>query len=187
MALVTLTVRVAPEELDYLDQLASQHEGILSKQGVVRLLLQYAAASQWDPLDKPVTLGLPSAAGSPSKAVTSTEEELTTTSSKKTKTRVRCPYSAKALDPGLVPGDLLDCQQLLLEFWAGKKGGRTESIWNRVCNRLRGWTPDQRREALERASNAGWGDVYEPTPAPAQRQQPARQSLTEQARALGMI
>jgi hypothetical protein len=73
MALVTLTVRVAPEELDYLDQLASQHEGIISKQGVVRLLLQYAAASQWDPLDKPVTLGLPSAAGSPSNSSSSLE------------------------------------------------------------------------------------------------------------------
>jgi hypothetical protein len=66
MALVPLSVRIAQEELDFLDQLASQHEGILSKQGVVRLLLQYAAASQWDPLDKPVILGVQSAAGTPS-------------------------------------------------------------------------------------------------------------------------
>lgn len=74
----------------------------------------------------------------------------------------RSPYSVKAISAELVPDDLLDCQQLLPEFWAVKKGTRSEGVWNRVCNKLRQWTADQRREALERAIASGWGDVFEP-------------------------
>jgi len=74
----------------------------------------------------------------------------------------RTPHSVKAISSDLVPEDLLDCQQLLPEFWAVKKGTRSEGVWNRVCNKLRQWTPDQRREALERAIASGWGDVFEP-------------------------
>ena len=74
----------------------------------------------------------------------------------------RSPYSVKAISSDLVPEDLLDCQQLLPEFWAVKKGTRSEGVWNRVCNKLRQWTPEQRREALERAISSGWGDVFEP-------------------------
>jgi hypothetical protein len=78
-------------------------------------------------------------------------------------------FSNRAISPDLVPDDLLDCQQLLPEFWSVKKGVRSESVWNRICGRLRGWTPEQRREALERAITSGWADVYEPKPhAPAQ-------------------
>jgi hypothetical protein len=71
-------------------------------------------------------------------------------------------FSNRAISPDLVPDDLLDCQQLLPEFWSVKKGVRSESVWNRICNRLRAWTPEQRREALERAITSGWADVYEP-------------------------
>lgn len=74
----------------------------------------------------------------------------------------RDPHSKRQIDPDLVPDDLLDCQQLLPEFWAAKKGTRSEGVWNRVCNKLRQWTPEQRREALERAIASGWGDVFEP-------------------------
>lgn len=74
----------------------------------------------------------------------------------------RSPYSVKAISIELIPDDLLDCQQLLPEFWAVKKGTRSEGVWNRVCNKLRQWTPEQRREALERAIASGWGDVFEP-------------------------
>lgn len=72
MELTTLTVRVAPDEAEYLDQVASQHEGILSKQGVMRLLLQQARDSGWDPLDRSLTLGVASGSeATTSKAVTS--------------------------------------------------------------------------------------------------------------------
>ena len=171
MALTTLTVRVDQEGLDFLDRLALQHEGILSKQGIVRLLLQHAQAAGWDPLDRSVTLGEPSTKGegSTSKAVSSTEEELNKQpleiKAKKTKSqKEKDAFSARVVSPDLIPADLLDCQQLLPEWWTVKKGVRSEGVWNRVCGKLRGWTPEDRRRALEASIANGWGDVFEPKP-----------------------
>lgn len=116
-------------------------------------------------LDAAGTLGLASASdASPSSSYSSSKEETTNTVliKSKTRTRARDAYSLKSIDPALVPDDLLDCQQLLPEFWAVKKGTRSEGVWGRVCSKLRGWTPEQRREALERAIANGWGDVFEP-------------------------
>ena len=171
MALTTLSVRVDQEELDFLDRLALQHEGILSKQGIVRLLLQHAQAAGWDPLDRSVTLGEPSTKGegSTSKAVSSTEEELNKQpleiKAKKTKSqKEKDAFSARVVSPDLIPADLLDCQQLLPEWWTVKKGVRSEGVWNRVCGKLRGFTPEDRRRALEASIANGWGDVFEPKP-----------------------
>ena len=71
-------------------------------------------------------------------------------------------YGRRSLDPELIPADLLDCQQLLPEFWSAKKGTRSQKVFTRVCNKLRAWDVEQRREALERAIANGWGDVFEP-------------------------
>jgi lysophospholipase L1-like esterase len=35
-------------------------------------------------------------------------------------------------------------------------------VFNRVCAKLRQWTPDGRRESLEAAIASGWGDVFPP-------------------------
>ena len=116
-------------------------------------------------LDAAGTLGLASASeASPSSSYSSSKEEELKPKTNKTNTRARArdAYAAKAIDVDLVPDDLLDCQQLLPEFWAVKKGTRSQGVWNRVCGKLRGWTPEQRREALERAIASGWGDVFEP-------------------------
>lgn len=144
-------------------------EGILAR--IERLKPDYLDRSAFlnllldQQLDKAATLGGPSAAGTPStSSCISIEEELTTTPLKTKRVRAReaDPYKAKAISSDLVPSDLLDCQQLLPEFWAIKKGTRSEGVWNRVCGKLRGWTPEQRQEALERAIASGWGDVFEP-------------------------
>ena len=116
-------------------------------------------------LDASGTLGLASASeASPSSSYSSSKEEELKPKTNKTNTRARArdAYATKAIDVDLVPDDLLDCQQLLPEFWAVKKGTRSEGVWKRVCGKLRGWTPEQRREALERAIASGWGDVFEP-------------------------
>lgn len=55
-----LNVRIADEEAAALDRIASQSEGILTKQGVVRLLIRQAMATGWNPLDTSGTLGLAS-------------------------------------------------------------------------------------------------------------------------------
>jgi hypothetical protein len=169
---------VIPDRLEA--KLQSAMPDYLDRKGFVCLLLDKA-------LDGVDTLGLAKRSEQASPSSSSIEE---TTSIEVTKTKTRAkpkdPFSGRQLPENAIPDDLLDCQQLLREFWAGKKGGRTGSIFNRVCRKLRTWPPEMRREALERAINSGWGDVYEPAISKATQrvQQP---SLTEQARALGMI
>ena len=63
-----------------------------------------------------------------------------------------------------VPDAIVDCDQLLREYWSVKKGTRSERVWNRLCNKLAAWTPADRRKALEAAIASGWADVYEPKP-----------------------
>ena len=63
-----------------------------------------------------------------------------------------------------VPDAIVDCDQLLREYWSVKKGTRSERVWNRLCNKLAAWTPTDRRKALEAAIASGWADVYEPKP-----------------------
>ena len=82
-------------------------------------------------------------------------------------------YEKKTLGDDLIPNDLLDCDQLLREFWSVKKGVRSERVFHRVINKLREWTPAVRRSALEAAANAGWPDVYEPRQLGGRRQQQA--------------
>jgi hypothetical protein len=77
----------------------------------------------------------------------------------------RDPYRFRRLPDNAVPSDLLDCQGLLAEFWQHKKGTRSQLVFSRVCNKLRKWTPDGRRNSLESAIANGWGDVFPPPPA----------------------
>ena len=133
MALTTLTVRVDQEELDFLDRLALQHEGILSKQGVVRLLLQHAQAAGWDPLDRSATLGEPSTKGegSTSKAVSS--KAVSTRSTKKT--------AYIEIGDRIAP-ELSFCRLDLIDWWAlrrsqyGKQAVGTEQAWTTSQNAL---------------------------------------------------
>lgn len=168
MPRINLTVQ--PELYDYI---LKHKPKALSVPAFCSLLIEQSAS---DSLDRPITLGEPSAAGSPSTSYSSSIEEELTAKTNKTKTRVRVreadPYKAKAISADLVPAELLDCQQLLPEWWAVKKGVRSEGVWKRVCTKLRGWTPEQRREALERAIASGWGDVFEPPAARANSGQP---------------
>jgi biotin operon repressor len=73
-------------------------------------------------------------------------------------------FTTKRLPSHAVPADLIDCSDLIAEFWGCKKGTRSERVFNRICNKLKQWTPEQRQDALERAIAAGWGDVFEPRP-----------------------
>lgn len=169
MPRINLTVQ--PELYDYI---LKHKPKALTVPAFCSLLIEQLAS---ETLDSPITLGEPSAAGSPSNSKSSSKEEDLSLTPNKTKTRVRVreadPYKTKAISADLVPADLLDCQQLLPEWWAVKKGVRSEGVWKRVCGKLRGWTPEQRREALERAIASGWGDVFEPPAARANSGQPS--------------
>jgi hypothetical protein len=193
-----LLVQITEEQAAWLDARCDRFN---PKSRLIRDLIDSARLG----LDTPVTLteratADPRTSGDAiasgvSKAVSSLEEELNKQpleiKAKKAKSqKPKDAFSARVVSPDLVPADLLDCQQLLPEWWAVKKGVRSEGVWNRVCGKLRGWTPEDRRRALEASIANGWGDVFEPKPAtPTARQasRPQQPSLTEQARALGII
>ena len=100
----------------------------------------------------------------PSTSNTSSIKE-SISSNKKTTQKKKDAFSVKHLPDSIqVPDAIVDCDQLLREYWSVKKGTRSESVWNRICNKLAAWTPADRRKALEAATNSGWADVYEPKP-----------------------
>ena len=72
------------------------------------------------------------------------------------------PLRLKRLPEEAVPTDLADCAELLAEFWACKKGTRSARVFTRVCNKLRAWSPEDRKRSIESSINNGWGDVFEP-------------------------
>ena len=72
------------------------------------------------------------------------------------------PNRLKKLPASSVPGDLTGCGDLLIEFWSVKKGVRSTSVLNRICKKLRQWSLEDRRTALEAAITSGWGDVFAP-------------------------
>ena len=74
---------------------------------------------------------------------------------KDSNTRRKLPASS-------VPGDLSGCGDLLIEFWSVKKGVRSTPVLNRICKKLRQWSLQDRRTALEAAITSGWGDVFPP-------------------------
>ena len=72
------------------------------------------------------------------------------------------PNRLKKLPASSVPGDLSGCGDLLIEFWSVKKGVRSTPVLNRICKKLRQWSLQDRRTALEAAITSGWGDVFPP-------------------------
>ena len=72
------------------------------------------------------------------------------------------PFRLKKIDPSMVPSDLADCADLIVEYWSGKKGRLSTPVFNRICNKLRGWSTEGRKESLEASISSGWGDVFPP-------------------------
>lgn len=183
-----LLVQITEEQAAWLDAKCDRFN---PKSRLIRDLIDSARLE----LDTPVTLteratADPRTSGDAiasgvSKAVGFLEEELNKQpleiKAKKAKSqKPKDAFSSRVISPDLIPADLLDCQQLLPEWWAVKKGVRSEGVWNRVCGKLRGFTPEDRRRALEASIANGWGDVFEPKPAsPAQRQQTGQKSIDE--------
>jgi hypothetical protein len=97
------------------------------------------------------------------------EQEPNKTREAKPKGKKRDALASIRLPSDAVPLELLECADLLTEFWSVKKGTRSTPVFNRVCNKLMAWTASERQEALERAISSGWGDVFKPKPEAPQR------------------
>jgi hypothetical protein len=76
----------------------------------------------------------------------------------------RDPFASKTLPADAIPNDLLDCQQLLPEWWTVKARGRSEAAFNRACSLLRRHTQDERRQMLETAIIGGYQGLHPPKP-----------------------
>ena len=72
------------------------------------------------------------------------------------------PYASKNIPVELVPPELQQHADLLVDFWKVKKGTRSERSWNGLIAKLNGMTPADQAKALTAAYNAGWATVYEP-------------------------
>ena len=73
------------------------------------------------------------------------------------------PFTFFTISPDLIPEDLKEYADLIIEWWPirKKKGAScTESVANRIFNTLRSFPSQDRKEALEKAITAGWKDIY---------------------------
>ena len=73
------------------------------------------------------------------------------------------PFNRLHLYADLIPDDLKEHSELLMEWWPirKKKGGScTESVANRIFKTLRSFPSQDRKEALEKAITGGWKDIY---------------------------
>ena len=124
MALQQLNIRISDEEHQHLESLASQTEGILTKQAVARLLIQHSIVTGWQPLTGdpvPQTMGEPAAR----RASSSKEEKNTNTLSIKSK-------SAKKE----IPFELEEHSEQIAEFMRVKKGSHGATAWNLLLGEL---------------------------------------------------
>ena len=167
----SVSLRLTDAQVSWLD---AQTRQFRNRSDVLRDLID----SQIGKLDSPIILGTASTEGGkpfPSNTPISKESLIsnnTPIGGSKGEEK-KDPYEKKTLGDDLIPNDLLDCDQLLREFWSVKKGVRSERVFHRVINKLREWTPAVRRSALEAAANAGWPDVYEPRQLGGRQQQQA--------------
>ena len=84
-------------------------------------------------------------------------------SRKKQITTVNDPFSFYTITADLIPDDLKDYSDLLIEWWPIRKqkgGSCTTSVANRIFKTLRSFPSQDRKEALEKAITGGWKDVF---------------------------
>jgi hypothetical protein len=150
MALQQLNIRISDEEHQHLESLASQTEGILTKQAVARLLIQHSIVTGWQPLTSdpiPQTMGEPAA-----RRASSIKEKNTNTLTNKSK-------SAKKE----IPSELEEHSEQIAEFMRVKKGSKGETAWKLLIGELEKirakYGSAVVAEQLQLAINGGWQGV----------------------------
>ena len=147
MASQQLNIRISEEEHQHLEDLASQTEGILTKQAVARLLIKHAIATGWQPLTSdPMTqtMGEPAARRA--------------SNTLRSSSKIIKPIVSMSLSAELEPE-----AELIREFWRLKKGSKGETAWKLLTGELlkirskHGNTV--MREQLELAINGKWQGI----------------------------
>ena len=74
------------------------------------------------------------------------------------------PFADPTINGRLIPDDLKEYSQLILEWWPIRyknKATCSTSVAQRIFKKLRTFTPKDRKIALEKAIAGGWRDIYE--------------------------
>ena len=84
-------------------------------------------------------------------------------SRKKQITNMNDPFSLNVITADLIPDDLKEYSELLIEWWPIRKqkgGVCSTKVANRLFDTLRSYPSQDRKEALEKAITGGWKDVF---------------------------
>ena len=74
------------------------------------------------------------------------------------------PFANPIINGRLIPDDLKEYSQLILEWWPirhKKKATCSTKVAERIFDKLRTFTPKERKTALEGAIAGGWMNIYE--------------------------
>ena len=74
------------------------------------------------------------------------------------------PFANPTINGRLIPDDLKEYSQLICEWWPvryKKKATCSRKVAERIFDKLRTFTPKDRKIALERAISGGWMDIWE--------------------------
>ena len=84
-------------------------------------------------------------------------------SRKKQITTVNDPFSFYTITADLIPDDLKQYSDLLIEWWPVRKqkgGVCSTKVANRLFDTLRSFPSQDRKQALEKAITGGWKDLF---------------------------
>ena len=74
------------------------------------------------------------------------------------------PFASAIISTNMIPGDLKEYADLIVEWWAIRhrnKATCSTSVSERIFKKLRTFTPQAKKTALEKAIAGGWKDIYE--------------------------
>ncbi len=74
------------------------------------------------------------------------------------------PFSSAVISANMVPGDLKEYADLIVEWWGvryRKKATCSTKVAERIFDKLRTFTPRDRKKALEGAIAGAWMNIYE--------------------------
>ena len=74
------------------------------------------------------------------------------------------PFASSVISPNMIPGDLKEYADLIVEWWAIRhrnKATCSTSVSERIFKKLRTFPPQGKKNALEKAIAGGWKDIYE--------------------------
>jgi hypothetical protein len=92
------------------------------------------------------------------------KQKMKSAAKRKPKSVASDPFSYYIINPEVIPDDLKEYADLLIEWWPirKKKGAScTQSVANRIFNTLRSFPSQDRKQALENAITGGWKNIYE--------------------------